>query len=527
MRWWGQKIMLAPDRTPEIAAVDSRPHAIVIGAGFAGLAAAIRLGVKGYRVTVLERLDQPGGRARTFEIEGYRFDAGPTLVTVPFMFEELWTLCGEKMSDHVQLTELSPCYRIRFNDGTFFDCYAEREQMEQEIARISPGDVKGYQRFMAESERCYKTGFVNLMVKPFHRLSAMFAAAPELVTRGAHVSVLKFASRYVKHPKLRIALSFHPLFIGGNPLRASALYSLISHLERTWGVHYPMGGLKTIISGLENLAVSKGATFRYQSTVSQIMVDQDDVVTGVELEDGETLKADIVVSNADSSWTHQKLLPEKYAHFSLRGKLAPWRYSMGLFVWYFGTNRKYDDVAQHSILLGPRYEELLKDIFDRKVLAEDFSLYLHRPTATDPDAAPAGKDSFYVLSPVPNLQGDTDWQTVAEDYRQKIARFLEETVLPDLSQSVTVSKIMTPEDFSHDYLSMHGAAFALEPTLAQAAYFRPHNKVPKVQNLFLVGAGTHPGAGMPGVLASAKIVASLVPDVKAPVSSVTAKGMSS
>jgi phytoene desaturase len=314
--------------------------------------------------------------------------------------------------------------------------------------------------------------------------------------------------------RVRIAQSFHPLFIGGNPLSASAIYGLIAYLERTWGVHYAMGGTHTIVRGMGRLAESFGGSIRLGCDVAEITMDSGRA-TGVRLADGEIIPADIVVSNADSAWTYARLLPSSARRTWTDAKLARARYSMGLFVWYFGVRRRYEDVPHHTIVLGPRYEGLLRDIFNAKKLTEDFSLYLHRPSASDPSVAPPGCDAYYVLSPVPNLQGGADWATLGEAYRQRVQARLEATVLPGLGSALVTSKVMTPLDFRDDLNSLHGAAFGLEPILTQSAYFRPHNQSEDVPNLFFTGAGTHPGAGLPGVVTSARILDQVIPHASA------------
>lgn len=505
--------MTAPIRHP-LPIDDRRPHAVVIGSGFGGLAAAVRLSVRGYRVTVLEKLDQPGGRARVFRQDGFTFDAGPTIVTAPFLFDELWTLCGQRREDHVDLMALEPFYRLRFNDGSTLDCSGDPEVMRANIARIAPGDVAGYDRFMAKSAEICRIGFEQLGHVPFGSVMDMIRVAPDLIRLSGHRSVHHLVSRYVTDERLRIALSFHPLFVGGNPFTASAIYGLIAHLERRWGVHFARGGTGRLVSGLVDLIRGQGGTVRLGAEVRHISVTEGRA-TGVVLADGESIAADIVVSNADVTWTYGRLLPDGASRRWRPAKLARASQSMSLFVWYFGTDRTYPDVPHHTILLGPRYRGLLDDIFRRKVLAEDFSLYLHRPTATDGSLAPAGHDAFYVLSPVPNLAGGEDWATVAEAYRARIAAHLEATMLPGLSDHVVTSRVMTPVHFRDELNAPHGAAFSLEPVLTQSAWFRPHNRSEDVAGLYLVGAGTHPGAGLPGVLSSARILDEVVPHASA------------
>lgn len=491
---------------------DARPHAVVIGAGFGGLAAAVRLGARGYRVTVLERLDQPGGRARVHRQDGFTFDAGPTIVTAPFLFEELWRLCGRDMREDVTLVPMQPFYRIRFEDGQSFAYSGDRAAMRAEVARFSPDDVSGYERFMAHSEAVCRMGFEELGHVPFGSLGSMLRIAPDLLRLSGHRSVYDVVSRFIRDERLRTIFSFHPLLIGGNPFRASGIYCLIAHLERQWGVHFAMGGTGRLVDGLCGLIRGQGGRVRCGEDVSRIRVE-DARATGVVLAGGEVIPADIVVSNADSAFTYGTLLGGRTRRWSPR-RLARASSSMGLFVWYFGTRKKYPEVDHHMILMGPRYRGLLQDIFDRKHLANDFSLYLHRPTATDPLLAPPGCDAFYVLAPVPNLDGGQDWAQLAEPYRQRIARFLEGSVLPGLSDALVTSRVTTPQDFSDDFLSFRGSGFGLEPVLTQSAWFRPHNRSEDVANLFLVGAGTHPGAGLPGVLSSARVLDSVVPDAR-------------
>jgi phytoene desaturase len=499
--------------TPATFDLPARPflrHAVVIGAGFGGLAAAIRLGARGYRVTVVEKCAEPGGRAAVFRQDGFTFDAGPTILTAPFLLEELWRLCDREMADDVTLKPVSPFYRIRFHDGTTFDCTGDPAAMRAEVARLSPGDVEGYERFMRLSETTCRIGFEELGDVPFASFADMLRVAPDLVRLGGYRSVYAVVSKFIKDERLRIVFSFHPLLIGGNPFSASAIYTLIPYLERRWGVHFAMGGTGEVVRGLANLIEGQGNTIRTNAEVERIMVT-DRRVTGVRLTSGETIAADIVVSNADSAWTYRMMLPPEVRRRWTNRRLDKARYSMGLFLWYFGTDKRYEDVSHHTIVLGPRYRELLRDIFKRKVLAEDFSLYLHRPTATDRSLAPDGCDAFYVLSPVPNLGGTTDWMTAAEPYRQAIAAHLSATVLPDLENHVVTSRMMTPLDFQGQLRAWQGAAFGLEPVLLQSAWFRPHNRSEDIAGLYLVGAGTHPGAGVPGVLSSAKVLDRVVP----------------
>jgi len=488
-----------------------QPHAVVIGSGFGGLAASIRLGAKGYRVTIFEKLDAPGGRAYVYRQDGFTFDAGPTIVTAPFLFEELWKLCGRKMSDDVTLVPVSPFYRIRFHDGSHFDYSGDAAATRAEIARFSPADVDGYDAYMKASEAIFRVGFEQLGDVPFSKWTDMARIAPEMIRLSSYRSVFSLVSKFFRDERLRVAFSFHPLLIGGNPFTASSIYCLIAFLERRWGVHFALGGTGRLVEGMVKLIEGQDGKLRCGEEVREIIVNGG-AACGVRLASGETVEADLVVSNADSAWTYRHLLPAAARSRWTDRRIERARYSMSLFVWYFGTRRKYNDVPHHTILLGPRYKELLTDIFERKILADDFSLYLHRPTATDRSLAPEGCDAFYALSPVPHLQSGIDWNEMAERYRRAIARELGNTMLPDLENQIVSSRMLTPQDFQDRLSSFRGAAFGLEPILTQSAWFRPHNKSEDIANLYLVGAGTHPGAGLPGVLSSARVLDSLVPD---------------
>ena len=503
---------LLPASSGSVAGPSHVPLALVVGAGFGGLAAAIRLSAMGYRVQVLEKLDGPGGRAYVRRQDGFTFDGGPTIITVPFLFEELWQLCGRKLSDDIDLRLMDPFYRVRFDDGTHFDYSGDPERMRAEVARLSPDDVAGFDQFVAEADLCYQLGFEALGCKAFDSIFDLLAALPSMARMRAWRTMHGLVASYFKHPKLRMAMSLQTLLIGGNPFSVTGVYSLINALERRYGVYSAMGGTGAIVQGMVNLLQARGVPLRCNAEVKRIMVE-DGRATGVQLATGEQLSADIVVCNSDTAWTYRNLVaPEHRRHWTDQ-RIERGRYSMSLFVWYFGTDRQYTDVPHHTMVLGPRYEGLLTDIFRHHRLADDFSLYLHRPSATDPSVAPSGCDTFYVLSPVPHLQSGTDWAQQAEPYRQAVCRRLEETLLPGLSQHVISSHVMTPQNFQDDLLSFKGAAFGLEPLLLQSAWFRPHNRSEDVENLFMVGASTHPGAGVPGVLMSAKALQTVVPQL--------------
>ncbi|MEM7668223.1 MAG: phytoene desaturase [Pseudomonadota bacterium] len=492
------------------ASADSRPRALVIGSGFGGLAAAVRLGAKGYRVTVLEKLDQPGGRARVFQQDGFSFDAGPTIVTAPYLFKELWEIAGRTFEDDIDLREMDPYYRIRFDDGSVFDATADPDRMKAEIAKFNPADVDGYDAYYAASQRAFEIGFNQMGLMPFTTFGSMLRKLPDVLRLNGHRSVYWLVSKYFKDPRLRIVFSFHPLLIGGNPLAVTSIYSLISHLEKTWGVHSVIGGTGALVRGMVSLIEGQGGEIRLNAEVDEILT-QGNRATGVRLASGEEINAPVTVCNADTLWAYDNLLPGRRSRLVWRN-MAPQAQSMGLFLWYFGTDRRYDEVAHHSIVLGPRYRGLLKDIFRTKHLSDDFSIYLHRPSASDPSVAPEGCDAFYALVPVPHLGSGTDWQGVAEEKRKALQKRLEDTVLPGLGSHVITSKVLTPLDFQSDLNAIDGAGFGPEPLLWQSAWFRPHNVSEEVENLWMVGAGTHPGAGLPGVLTSAQIVDELIPE---------------
>ncbi|MEK0416686.1 MAG: hypothetical protein RI949_692 [Pseudomonadota bacterium] len=487
-----------------------RPVAVVIGSGFGGLAAAIRLSLKGYDVQVFEKLEAPGGRAFVHQQDGFTFDMGPTIITAPFLLRELWSLCGKNFDDDVKLVAMDPFYRIRFDDGSHFDYNADPEHMRSEVRRFCADDLPGYEKFLEVCERCKVLGFEGMGDRPFDSVGSLMQAIPDFLRMGAWRTIYSQVARHFTNDKLRIVMSFHPLLIGGNPFSVTAAYALVNALERTWGVHSAMGGTGAIVKGMVGLLDGLGVPIYYNSPVVKIQV-QEGRARGIELADGRSIPADIVVSNGDTAWTYRHLIDAKHRSHWSNARIERGRYSMGLFVWYFGTDGRYENVPHHMLVLGPRYRELLTDIFKRHVLAEDFSLYLHRPTATDPSLAPEGCDTFYALAPVPHLDSGTDWSVQAERMRQAVARRLHETVLPGLEGRLRTSKIMTPQTFHDRLWSYKGAGFGQEPLLLQSAWFRPHNRSEDIEGLYMVGAGTHPGAGVPGVLMSAKALEKVVP----------------
>ncbi len=484
---------------------------VVIGSGFGGLAAAVRLQARGHTVTLVEKRDKPGGRAYVYEREGFVFDGGPTIITAPWMIDELFELAGRRPDDYVRMTPVDPFYRIFFPGGERFDYSGDPVAMDEQIRRFQPDDVEGYRRFVQQTGRIFDKGFVELSDQPFLRVGDMAKIVPDILKLQSYRTVHGLVSRYIRDPRLRQVLSFHPLLVGGNPFHTTSIYTLIHYLERRWGVWFAMGGTGALVNALVRLFEELGGTLRLNAEVGRITV-QGGKATGVELRNGDEIAADIVVSNADVTHTYQQLLPRTPRQALTVARLRRMRLSMSLVVIYFGTDRHYRDqgLAHHNIILGPRYGPLLHDIFTRKVLAKDFSLYLHMPTLTDPSLAPEGCENFYVLAPVPHLGGAIDWKRQAKPYRDRIMAALEQRFLPNLSRHIVTEHMIDPRHFRDTLNSRLGSAFSFEPILTQSAYFRPHNRSGEIPNLYFVGAGTHPGAGIPGVLSSAKIADNLI-----------------
>ncbi|MGI9056532.1 MAG: phytoene desaturase [Pyrinomonadaceae bacterium] len=483
---------------------------IVIGSGFGGLSAAIRLQASGHNVTILEKRDKLGGRAYVYEQDGFKFDGGPTIITAPWLIDEMFEAAGKRTQDYVKLVKLDPFYNICWEDGTVFHYNDDRETLLNEIKKIAPDEVENYKKFSDSLSEIYRVGF-ELIDKPFSTVWDMVKVVPEMIKLRSDRSVYKFASKYFKNEKLREAFSFHPLLIGGNPFTATSIYAMIHELEQKFGVWFAMGGTGALVKALGELFMDIGGEVFLDAEVSDILIDEKTgKANGVKIKSGEILEADAVVANSDVGRTYLDLIPAKYRKKYSDAKIKKMTYSMSLFVIYFGTDRKYENMAHHEILLGKRYKGLLDEIFVDKTLAEDFSLYLHRPTATDPSLAPEGCDCWYVLSPVPNLEGKTDWTTNAEPYKQKIYEYLETHYMPDLRKHIISETHIDPLHFENTLNSYLGNAFGVEPTLLQSAYLRPHNRSEDIENLYLVGAGTHPGAGLPGVMSSGKIVADMI-----------------
>lgn len=482
----------------------------VIGSGFGGLSAAIRLAARGYNVTVIEKRDKPGGRAYVWQQDGFTFDAGPTIITAPQLLRELFQLSGKKTEDYVKLVPLDPFYCVRFCDGSVFRYTGDTESILRQIREFNPEDEAGYRRFYKAAETVFKKG-LPLMEQPFTRFADMLKVAPDMVELQSYKSVAGFVNQYIKDERLRQVFSFHPLLIGGNPFQSTSIYAMIHKLEQEFGIWFAIGGTGALVKGLVRLFQDIGGKLLLDAEVAEIGMDEKTGrATGVALKTGEFVPADAVVSNADVAHTYLNLVPARFRRKYTDRKVRGMRYSMSLFVVYFGTDCRYEQMAHHEIIMGPRYRELMRDIFQRKHLAEDFSLYLHRPTATDPSLAPPGCDCWYALSPVPNLDSETDWKAMAKPYRDAIIQFLEQRYLPDLSKHIVTERYIDPLHFRDTLNSYKGSAFSVEPILTQSAWFRPHNQSEDVPNLYFVGAGTHPGAGLPGVMSSGKIVAEMI-----------------
>ncbi len=497
-------------KAPKSAKPTTGRKAIVIGSGFGGLAAAIRLQSAGIQTTIFEKRDMAGGRAYVYKDKGFTFDAGPTVITAPECLEELFTLSGRKMSDYVELMPVTPFYRLFWEDGFKFDYTSDMDETLAQIRKVSPADAEGYQAFLRYSKEVFAEGYTKLAAVPFLNWWSMIRVAPQLAKLGAYRSVYSTVSKYIKDDHLRQAFSFHSLLVGGNPFTTSSIYTLIHYLERNWGVFFPRGGTGALVGGLVKLFQDLGGTIRYQSEIDRI-TSSEGRVNGIRLASGETMPCDIVVSNADVVHTYRDMLKDEPAVASKTKKLLKMNQSMSLVVIYFGTKKRYPQLAHHNVLFGPRYKELLKDIFSRGRLPEDFSLYLHAPTISDPSLAPEGCEAFYVLSPVSNTgKLDIDWAKEGPIYTDKILNYLEERYLPDLRANLVTTRIFTPSDFTTELNAHHGAAFSLEPVLTQSAFFRTHNRDEHLRGLYVVGAGTHPGAGVPGVVNSAKATAGLV-----------------
>ena len=485
---------------------------LVIGSGFAGLSTAIRLQNRGHNVTLIEKRDKLGGRAYLFEKDGFKFDAGPTVVTAPWLFDEIFESCGKKRDDYVEFIPLNPFYKIFFENGKSFTYNGNREEVLSEIRKFNPDDVDGYLKFFETTKKIFKTGF-ELIDTPFNKISDMFSILPDLIKLRSYQSVYDYVSKYIKNEELRKVFSFHSLLIGGNPFRTTNIYTLIHFLEQKWGVWYAKGGTFSIIKALEKLFIELGGVIRLNTEMTEILADTNfkkPRAKGIKVKSGEEIYSDLVVCNSDVTYTYKNNVNSLFRKKNTDKKIDSYKHSMSLFVIYFGTKKKYENIPHHSIIFGKTYKELLNEVFNKYSLSDDFSLYLHRPSASDTSVAPENHDCFYVLSPVPNLLSKTNWKEEGETYKDKILSYLEKHYMPELKENIVTEFFVTPEYFLNSLNSYLGSAFSVEPILMQSAFMRPHNESEDIENLYFCGAGTHPGAGLPGVLSSAKIVEKLI-----------------
>ncbi len=482
--------------------------AVVIGSGFGGIAISLRLKKLGYDTTIIEKLSDLGGRARVFEVNGFKHDAGPTVITAPFLFDELFNLFDKKREDYLNFVPLDPWYRYHFHDGKTFDYCSTLEKTNEQISRFDPGDIKGYLKLLNKSKKIFDVGFTQLADKPFTSFLQMLSVTPNLIILKSYLTVSQLVNKCLKNPYLRKAFSIHPLLVGGDPHTTTSIYALIHYLERKWGVFFCMGGTGKIITELKRLMIDNGIIIKTNTEAKEFVLENNKIkkiITNNE----EITNFDLVVCNADPPVVYSKLLKKYNLKRPVR-KEKNLLYSMGLFVLFFGTKKQYNNIAHHTIWMTERFKSLLHDIFKNKILSEDFSLYIHRPTATDKSFAPDGCDSFYVLCPVPNLQGKINWDEESENLKNRIIKELSRTIMPKLEESITDIFWMNPKDFKNDYNSMHGSGFSIAPIFTQSAWFRYHNKDKKIKNLYFSAAGSHPGAGIPGVLSSAKVVENII-----------------
>ena len=478
---------------------------IVIGAGFGGIAAALRLRAKKHDVTIIEKHNDLGGRARVFKKNGFTFDAGPTVITAPHLINELFELFNKNPKDYIDITPLNTWYRFIFDDGMKFDYSGNEELMKEQIEKIYKADVKGYENLVKFTKRIFDKGFTELADMPFDKPFFMMKQLPALLSLKSYKSVYTLVSSYVKNEKLRRIFSMHPLLVGGNPFTTTSIYGLILYLEKKWGIHYSMGGTGKIIQGLEKLMMEEKIEIIKGKQVTNI-ISKKNKIQSIKLDDQKEISANNVICNADPPAVYDKLLIQNNYQPFFKWKKKRMEYSMGLFVYYFGTKKIYNDVEHHTIKFGEKYEEHLNDIFDNKKLNKDISYYLHRPTATDKSMAPEGHDSFYVLVPVPNNQSKIDWSTEGNRIKNLVIDKMEKDLLPNLRKNIVEELYITPDYFEQELNTKHGSGFSIQPKFTQSAYFRFHNKSEVCDNLYFVGAGTHPGAGVPGVLSSAKVL---------------------
>ena len=480
-------------------------NSIVIGAGFGGIAAALRLRAKNHKVTLIEKQNDLGGRARVFKKNGFTFDGGPTVITAPYLIFELFELFNKKPEDYIEIKPLDIWYRFLFEDGTSFDYSGNEVSMKNQIEKISKNDVKGYENLVKFTQKIFDKGFSELADVPFDQPFFMMKQLPALFKLKSYKSVYSLVSSHIKNEKLRRMFSMHPLLVGGNPFTTTSIYGLILFLEKKWGIHYSMGGTGNIINGLEKLMLEENIKVLKGSEVTKINL-KDGKIRNIKLKNHEEIETDNVICNADPPAVYEELLDSKKSSFIFKWKKERMEYSMGLFVYYFGTKKVYENVAHHTIKFGDKYKEHLEDIFENKKLNEDISFYLHRPSATDKSMAPENHDCFYVLVPVPNNQSKIDWSIEGEKLKEIVIKKMEKSLLPNLKNNIVEDFYLTPDYFEKELNTKHGSGFSIQPKFTQSAYFRFHNKSEICNNLYFVGAGTHPGAGVPGVLSSAKVL---------------------
>jgi len=479
---------------------------IVIGSGFGGLAASLRLKAKGHKVTLVEKHPDLGGRARVFKKGEFIYDAGPTVITAPYLFEELFSLFNKKISDYVKIVPLDLWYRFVFNDGDTFDYNGDDRLMEEQVKKFNSNDYDGYKRLVNFTEKIFDKGFTDLSDKPFNNLIFMMKQIPSLLKLKSYKSVYNLVSNYISNEKLRKVFSMHPLLVGGNPFSTTSIYTLILYLEKKWGIHYSMGGTGSVVKALEKLMNEENIKIIKNAEVTEILTENKKV-KGVKINNSKIINSDYVVCNSDPPNVYNNLIKSKKDYsFLFKQKMQRMDYSMGLFVYYFGSKKKYNDVAHHTIYFGETYEKHLDKIFEKKVLSDDISYYLHRPSATDPNMAPSEQDAFYVLVPVPNNLSKINWIDEGDKFKKLILEKMDKTVLPGIKENVISDFYLTPDYFEIDLSTLHGSGFSIQPKFSQSAYFRFHNQSEIFKNLYFVGAGTHPGAGMPGVLSSAKVL---------------------
>ena len=479
---------------------------IIIGSGFGGLASALRLRAKGFDVTLVEKHSDLGGRARVFKKGGFTYDGGPTVITAPYLFEELFSLFNKNISNYVKIVPLDLWYRFVFSDGQTFDYSGDEKSMEKEVKKFLDSDFKGYKDLVNFTEKIFNKGFTDLSDKPFNNFTFMLKQIPSLLSLKSYQSVYKLVSNYITNEKLRRVFSMHPLLVGGNPFTTTSIYTLILFLEKKWGIHYSMGGTGSVVKALEKLMHEENIKIIKSAEVTEI-ISNNNRVKGVKINNSEIIECDYIVCNSDPPNVYQNLIKSKNDYnFLFKQKMKRMDYSMGLFVYYFGSKKQYKDIAHHTIYFGNSYEKHLDKIFEKKILSDDISYYLHRPSATDPNMAPSGQDAFYVLVPVPNNLSNINWSNEGEKFKNLILEKMDSSVLPGIKNNVTSDFYLTPDYFEKDLATLHGSGFSIQPKFSQSAYFRFHNQSEIFKNLYFVGAGTHPGAGMPGVLSSAKVL---------------------